>query len=203
MSTISSRVSQQSHQTLRQKSTSTSGPTLRSHVTNASSTRDAPKSGNNGAATFFSLMASKRLARQFASRVRAKRRAPSESVATTVQVTYEPTYRMEPQKKFEPEKVKNIVQSMVDSHMNGFTYSPQIAATLSKVLTSEIKDAIRALDYPRYKIVCLVTIGQKLQQGMRMSSLCSWDPAVDTYASYQWNDNKAFCCAMVYGIYHE
>ncbi|ELU03726.1 hypothetical protein CAPTEDRAFT_77995, partial [Capitella teleta] len=116
-------------------------------------------------------------------------------------VQFEPTYRMTPEVKFQPERVQRMMASMVESQMKGFVYSPQVAAMMSKVLSSEIESAVRALDYPRYKIVCLVTIGQNLQQDVTVSSRCVWDTNLDTSASYRWSDKNVFCSALVFGIY--
>ena len=192
-----------------QKSGSTAGPTMRAPggggggLANASTTSAASRSTAPGT-TLFGLMASKRLARQFANRVIAKRHAGSES--TTLQhhqPAVEPTYRMEPLVRFQVGRVEDSMRNLVDMRMRAFKYTPKVAAMVSKVLTSEIKDAVKQMAFDRYKIVCVVTIGQKQLQDMRISSRCSWDTSVDTSASYTWSDANAFCCATVYGMYHE
>lgn len=62
---------------------------------------------------------------------------------------------------------------------------------------------MKELKLPRYKIVCLVNIGEVKNQGVRMSSRCLWDPTNDTFATYEFTNGSLFATASVYGIYTE
>ena len=159
--------------------------------------------------SFYSIMTSKRLAKQFVSRFRRTGRifAGSQSDRSSrmgqANVKKEPTYRMEPRSKFNTAAVETVMKEIIDHKLNGMQYDPVICPAMSKALTDEIKDKVKKLRFDRYKIVCMVTMGQKKGQGLRVSSRCTWDTACDNSCTYSWQEGDLFCSATVYGIYHE
>ena len=56
---------------------------------------------------------------------------------------------------------------------------------------------------PRFKIVCMIHIGQLKEQSMRIGSRCLWDPTNDSFASFEFRNNSLFAIGTVYGIYAE
>ena len=111
---------------------------------------------------------------------------------------------MEPSKKFSVSKVESAMAEVIERRMRTTTvYSPKQCVAISKVMSEEIKDQVKGLGYERYKLVCVVTVGEKRDQGLRVSSQCSWDTEVDSSATYSWQNGTMFCSAMVYGLYHE
>ena len=115
----------------------------------------------------------------------------------------EPSYRMEPHRKFNADKVEDVIQEVVDSRMKDFKYHPKFCANLSKALGDEIKEKVKRLNFDRYKIVAVVTIGEKSSQSAVISSRCSWDVKLDNYATYTMETPTLFCSTIVYGIYTE
>ena len=67
----------------------------------------------------------------------------------------------------------------------------------------DVKAQVKSMMLPRYKIICLVHIGQLLDQGLKVSSRCLWDASNDTSASYEFRNSSMFASAMVYGVYYE
>ena len=115
----------------------------------------------------------------------------------------EPSYRMEPHRRFNDEKVEEVIQEVVDSRMKDFKYHPKFCANLSKALGDEIKEKVKRLNFDRYKIVVVVNIGEKSSQSAVISSRCSWDQKLDNYATYTMETPTLFCTTIVYGIYTE
>ena len=66
-----------------------------------------------------------------------------------------------------------------------------------------IKARVKALMIPRYKIICLVQIGELKSQGMRVGSRCLWDEANDTFSSHEFRNKSIYAVASVYGVYYE
>lgn len=66
-----------------------------------------------------------------------------------------------------------------------------------------IRERVKALKTPRYKIVVLVTIGQLNGQNMQICSRCLWDATNDTFASYSFKNSSLFGVASVYAVYFE
>ena len=74
---------------------------------------------------------------------------------------------------------------------------------MATVLSEELKVQIKRLNFDRCKIVCLVSFGEKLNHDLRITSQCVWDTDFDSVSSYTWENEHTFCCAVVFGIYHE
>lgn len=114
-----------------------------------------------------------------------------------------PTYQLEPAKGFNCQEIEPIVKKIIDGRMRTFRYTPTTAALLTKILSTECKDAVKELNLDRYKVVCQVVIGQKQNQNMSVNSQCAWDTNTDNVVTYTWESGINYCTAMVYGIYHE
>lgn len=116
---------------------------------------------------------------------------------------YENTYKLEPEIKFQSDKVKKIIESVLESQLREETYDPksckQMVLTLSEIIKSRVKD----LNYQSYKLVCVVTIGELKDQGFRMGSRCCWDPKWDSYATGSFKNKSLFAIGSVWGVYYE
>lgn len=117
---------------------------------------------------------------------------------------YENTYRLEPKRKFEANKVKAIIDDVFESHLkHEETYNHKAVGQLVKTLAEIIKGRVKDLNYERYKIVCSVTIGQLKEQGLRIGSRCCWDAKSDTYAESSFKNKSLYAVATVWGVYYE
>ncbi|XP_076441147.1 uncharacterized protein LOC143280398 [Babylonia areolata] len=158
-------------------------------------------------ATFFGVLASKRLARRFASRFHRRRLGTMSSLLSSgggpPPVHMEPTYRLEPRRKFRPSEVEKMLEKVVGERMNKFHYSARLCANMCKALGDDIKEAVKGMNFDRYKIVSNVVIGQKKDQAVLMCSRCAWDEKLDNFASYTFQNEHVFCTATVFGIYME
>ncbi|KAK2149618.1 hypothetical protein LSH36_444g02052 [Paralvinella palmiformis] len=165
-------------------------------------------SGQNGSSgsqvsSFFTVLASKRLAKQAAHKVYS-RRSPSASSHFELELARrQPSYRMEPRRRLDIEHIKSTVEVIINRRMKGFHYSADVAGIVTKIITEEIKDAVKEMNFDRYKLVCMVSLGQRQGQGVRISSRCVWDPSTDNHCTYSWSNGKVFCTATVFGMYHE
>lgn len=66
-----------------------------------------------------------------------------------------------------------------------------------------IKAKVKELMIPRYKIICLVHIGQMGDQSIRIGSRCLWDHVNDSFACSEFKNNSLYAIASVYGVYYE
>ena len=89
--------------------------------------------------------------------------------------------------------------------MKSETYDPNASAQMTKTLSQIIKDAVKDLNYDRYKIVCVVTIGELLNGdvGIMQASRCVWDTNWDTFASGVYKNKTLYGVATVYAVYQE
>lgn len=147
-------------------------------------------------ASIFSILLSRRLAKNYVARFRQGRQLAYNAPKP-------PTYQLTPHKPFNCLEIQPLIKKIVDGRMRTFRYNPNTAALLTKILTSECKDAVKSLKLDRYKVVCQVVLGQKQIQGMSVNSQCAWDTNTDNVVSYSWESPMVYCTVMVYGIYHE
>ena len=130
---------------------------------------------------------------------------------TTVSIGYERpselgsynTYRLEPVKKFEHWKVTEIIKKTFEEHLIEESYDSEICHHMSKTLADLIKEQVKSLQFSRYKIISVVSIGQKRGQSVRMASRSVWDPRFDGYAQYSFERGDMYAIGIVYGIYFE
>lgn len=156
--------------------------------------------------TIVGLMASKRLTSKLTSKLGKDRRSSS-IAASNVHVEKEPSYRMEPNQKFSTVKARQILEDILSSRLERYRYNSKFARNMAKVLSDEIKDQMKALNYDRYKYICVVYIGEVKDQAMALTSRCAWDNKYDNSATYTYQGSyqgKAwFCNASVFGVYRE
>jgi hypothetical protein len=70
-------------------------------------------------------------------------------------------------------------------------------------LCSEIKERVKALNLPRYKVVLQSVLGEVKGQGAYIASRCLWDTDTDNYAAFSMKNASLFCVIMVFGLYLE
>ncbi|XP_078353110.1 uncharacterized protein LOC144637894 [Oculina patagonica] len=113
------------------------------------------------------------------------------------------TYRLEPDKKFEHWKVTDIIKKTFEQHLIDESYDREICHHMSKTLADLIKEQVKSLQFSRYKIISIVSIGQKRGQSVRMASRSVWDPRFDGYAQYSYERGELYAIGVVYAIYLE
>ena len=116
--------------------------------------------------------------------------------------TFENTYRLEPKTRFPEIKVKAVLNEVLEK-LESHTYSPTHSPFLAKLLSTRVLENVKRLNIERYKIVCLVTIGSKASQGLRIASRCLWNDQFDTVVSASFETKDFFAVGTVYGIYYE
>ena len=118
-------------------------------------------------------------------------------------LTYENTYQLEPKEKFQPSKVKEIIEDVLKNTLKDDAYDPKSCRQSVKTLCEIIKGRVKELKYDRYKIVVTVSIGQLKEQGFRMGSRCCWDAKQDTFATGSFRNKTLFAVGTVWGVYYE
>lgn len=115
----------------------------------------------------------------------------------------ENTYRIEPKRKFPEREVKEIIQNSLEAMLGELTYNATECGFLTKLLSSRIMEQVKSLSIERYKLVCLVNVGSKHDQGLRVVSRCLWNADFDTHVSANIENGTLFAVATVYGVYFE
>ena len=95
---------------------------------------------------------------------------------------FENTYRLEPKNRFPEGKVRAVIKEALET-LTSHKYSATHSSFLAKLLSSRLLENVKQLNIERYKIVCIVTIGSKESQGLRIASRCLWNAQFDTSVS--------------------
>jgi len=74
---------------------------------------------------------------------------------------------------------------------------------MSRRLSEVIRDRVKTLRLPRYKLVCTVLIGQNSGQALQHASRCLLDADNDGFASASYENSSLFASATVYAIYYD
>ncbi|XP_028168984.1 dynein light chain Tctex-type 5-like [Ostrinia nubilalis] len=121
---------------------------------------------------------------------------------TTKQVrTYQPTYQLNPRKRFSEERVQKILKELVDTELAEAEYSEKTVPDLTLSLTETVRNAIKEENFNRYRIIVVVTIGQQRQQGVQMFHSFLWDHERDMFVTTNFENPHIFANVVVYGVY--
>jgi hypothetical protein len=118
---------------------------------------------------------------------------------------FENTYKMVPDvgKTFMAMRAQNLMAETLHKFLDGVKYDPRRCAILIKVIAENIKQQIRDMNIPRFKVICHVVIGQSGGQGLEIGSRALWDDRYDNHATATFDSSSIFAAATVYAVYYE
>lgn len=113
------------------------------------------------------------------------------------------TYSVRPafKDKFRPSEVRSLLKEFLDRTLTDIKYDHEQASALSKSLSEQIRDQLRASQHPRYKLMVQVVLGDKKGQAVRVGTRCRWDADTDNLASYTYTNETLFCVVVVFACY--
>lgn len=118
-------------------------------------------------------------------------------------LTLENTYQMSPKRHFPVEEVRQIIVKTLQNVVGDEVYANIYPNQVSKRLSQLIKDQVKSLNIDRFKIVCVVTIGEMKNERIQVASRCLWDNNFDRFASATVKNGTLFAVGTVYGVYFE
>lgn len=115
------------------------------------------------------------------------------------------TYRLGPNKdeQFNSSKVEKLMTGVLESYLDGETYEPKMCSHLAQNLSEVIKERVKELNFPRYKFICSVVIGQNLNHGVHMASRFLWNNETDNYATATYSKGQMYATATIFATYFE
>nr|XP_015210813.1 PREDICTED: tctex1 domain-containing protein 4 isoform X2 [Lepisosteus oculatus] len=121
------------------------------------------------------------------------------------EIQLENTYKTQPDEGccFNGHKVQQLLETTLDSYLGEASYNPTTCGLLTQNLSDLIHSKAKDINPPRYKLVCLVILGQCSDQGLRVASRCLWDTETDNFAVATFQNTSLFAVAVVYGLYCE
>ncbi|XP_052755796.1 dynein light chain Tctex-type 5-A-like isoform X3 [Galleria mellonella] len=115
--------------------------------------------------------------------------------------TYQPTYQLNPKKRFDAEQIQKILQRVVSYELNEVEYSEKQIPELCLSLAETLRNAIKEENYNRYRIIVMVSIGQRRQQSVHIFHSFLWDHERDAFATFNYENCHLFANVVVYGVY--
>ncbi|CAK1556109.1 unnamed protein product [Leptosia nina] len=114
---------------------------------------------------------------------------------------YLPTYQLTSSYPFHLPSVQKAVDELLDEHFTDHKYSVQESPALALRLAGLLMRALKAMDFNRYRIITVVTIGQKRAQSYNNAISFLWDHERDNYVDTQREVNSAFIQVTAFGVY--
>ena len=122
-----------------------------------------------------------------------------------INIRYENTYKVEPDKRFPIYIAKKIAAEILETNLKDKPYNRDDCARQARTLSDQIKQKVKALDFPRYKIVTIVAIGQQQDShpSLSFTSRCVWNDRYDSFAEATFKSNVMYAVALVYALYSD
>ena len=117
----------------------------------------------------------------------------------------ENTYRMEPheEKKFNIKRVEDSMSCILECFLKDYVYNPDTVGKIVLDLSTRIKQAIKDMNFERYRLISSVTVVENQNQGFQSGSRFLWDAKIDTHAEAHYTDGKILAVANCYAVYFE
>ena len=105
--------------------------------------------------------------------------------------------------RFNAARVKALLDDTLEEWFAEKEYDASSASGWTVDVTRAIEERIRDLEFPRYKVVVQVVVGQNKGQGVNAVSRCLWSVETDTWTSSSYKNASLFAVAMAFGVYFE
>ena len=96
-----------------------------------------------------------------------------------------------------------VIKQVLEEHFGDRTYDKDYCSHLTPKLSDIIKEKVKKIYLPRFKLVVHVITGQIDGQAMRIASRCCWNDSHDCYAEYTHKNHSMYAIGIVYAIYCE
>lgn len=103
------------------------------------------------------------------------------------------------------DKLSRLIYSTIEERVvatrNLAKYNPKRAVVLCGILAADIKRRVRQLEMRNYRIVTMVCIAPKHDQGVSYKMAVHGDHLVDFFGNNKYETNTGFILATVYLVY--
>lgn len=120
------------------------------------------------------------------------------------QLTYDNSYQLEPEVLFNADKVDSCISKLLEAELKELLYDSETIKDVSLQIAKNTLTQVKALNYPRYKLVCVVQMGDiKSNPSMISSSRSLWNKATDNYSVCHYSNNTLYAILMLFAVYTE
>ncbi|XP_075061154.1 dynein light chain Tctex-type protein 2B-like [Mixophyes fleayi] len=165
--------------------------------------RSKPPLGNVSITNQTSWSLSGLLAAQRMTKTLKERRAQKVVKKTEIVQPQPPSFASRPSEKVQLAAIRRILEGYLPLQLGEMTYDPAKVPTLVKEISEEVRSQVKRVLPARYKMLCVVTMGERGQEDITVVSRCLWDPHADNYVPYLYQNDSIFCVVAVYTVFCE
>ena len=122
---------------------------------------------------------------------------------STGKVFFENTYKLQPDKKMPTKTVEAAVENVLREQFVNEAYESSKCKKACQGICELIKEKVKVLISPRFKLVVVVHVGEKKGQGVQITSRCAWNESFDDFVTVNFTNSTLFVQATVYALYVE
>ena len=133
----------------------------------------------------------------------------SHSARSSANQMYEPTYRMEPQARFNRQMAEDVIEREIEALIESDAIDPEMlkveayAKNLMEKFTAKVKRLIKHNTPDRYKLLVNSYLIELKSQDLMLGSKCLWDPKNDCMVSVQQTIRNHLILVNLFAVYHE
>ncbi|KAM4675583.1 dynein light chain Tctex-type protein 2B-like [Discoglossus pictus] len=156
---------------------------------------------NQGSWSLTGLLAAQRITKNLKERRALK--GGKKTQGTEIVGIQPPSFASRPSEKVQVTVIQRILENFLPDRLAEVTYDPAQVPSLVKEISEEVRSLVKQILPPRYKALCVVTLGEREQEDITVVSRCLWDPHADNYAAHVYQNSRIFCVVAVYAVYFE
>ncbi|XP_068128294.1 dynein light chain Tctex-type protein 2B-like [Hyperolius riggenbachi] len=114
-----------------------------------------------------------------------------------------PSFASRPHEKVQMSSIKRILENYLPERIGNMNYDHTKVPTLVKAISEEVRIQVKKVLPARYKLLCVVTMGERGQEDVTVVSRCLWDPHADNFVAQVYENASIFCVVSVYTVFCE
>ncbi|XP_077326406.1 dynein light chain Tctex-type protein 2B-like isoform X1 [Lithobates pipiens] len=132
-----------------------------------------------------------------------ERRAQKVAKKTEIILPQPPSFASRPPEKVQLSSIKQILEGYLPERIGEMKYDHTKIPSLVKVISEEVRTQVKKVLPARYKMLCVVTMGERAQEDIAIVSRCLWDPHADNYVAHVYENSTIYCVVAVYTVFCE
>jgi hypothetical protein len=126
------------------------------------------------------------------------------SISVRPVVKYQNTYRLDSKNPFDFQKCLEILENIMTKNVpSNCKFDNRQTERVCHGLKEEILSQLKDQEFDRYRLIVMISFGEKFHQSCRSASKFLWDPEKDVVVTYTHETPNVFISALILGIYYE
>ncbi|KAG5672730.1 hypothetical protein PVAND_002831 [Polypedilum vanderplanki] len=118
-------------------------------------------------------------------------------------IRFQNSYRLEAKNPFNRSEVEKILAKVMEKHFAEIEKFDSVSVAMCRNVSDDAMNLIKAKNFDRYKIIVVVSVCEKLMQGVCYSNKNLFDASKDALATYVYDHPCFYAIGTCYGVYYE